>query len=132
LQVPIQRLANVINVYIGGMRNGRFTDADKRYDVRLRLLEAQRSSPNQTENVFVKSDAGKLVPLSDLTSREIVATLPIINRYNHLRKVEITANMAPDVSQGEAIARSHEIAEETKELALAEIGEAFAAKIGAL
>jgi multidrug efflux pump subunit AcrB len=126
LNVPIQRLANVINVYVGGMRNGRFTDLDKRYDVRLRLMEDQRASPDHTENVYVRSDMGKLVPLSDLTTRETIATLPVINRYNHLRKVEITANMAPDVAQGDAIVRSHEIAEETKELEIEDIKARFA------
>jgi HAE1 family hydrophobic/amphiphilic exporter-1 len=40
----------------------------------------------------------------------MVSTLPTINRYNHLRKVEITANVAPGISQGEAITRAHEIA----------------------
>src|SRR5262249_2080111 len=49
------------------------------------------------------------------TPREIDSTLPIINRYNHLRKVELTANMAPGVSQGEAIVRSQEIAEQVRE-----------------
>jgi len=115
LSVPVQRIANVLNVAVGGMRNGRFTDEQKRFDVRLRYLEAQRSSPDHTEGVYVRSEKNKLVPLSDLTKRETVATLPVINRYNHLRKVEITANMAPDVSQGEAIARSHAIAEQVRE-----------------
>ena len=36
-------------------------------------------------------------------------TLPVINRYNHQRKIEITANTAPGVSQGEAIRRCQEI-----------------------
>src|SRR5262249_8215438 len=75
----------------------------------------QRSSPYQLESLYVKNDAGKLVPLSDVCIWKTVSTLPVINRYNHLRKVEITANMAPGVSQGEAIARCHEIAEEVRE-----------------
>src|SRR5262249_24901525 len=65
--------------------------------------------------VYVKSDRGKLVPLRDVTKREVVSTLPIINRYNHLRKVELTANMATGVSQGEAIARCRELADEVRE-----------------
>src|SRR5204862_5682380 len=52
-----------------------------------------------------------LIAVKDVTTRKILSTLPIINRYNHLRKVELTANMAPGVSQGEAIARCREIAE---------------------
>jgi multidrug efflux pump subunit AcrB len=155
LGIPIQRLAFTLNVAFGGVRNGRFTDLDKRYDVRLRFLEQQRESPDQLDQLFVKTNSGQLVPLSDVTrarlpivpealallavapnagfpaglpwgglgfagskptsQREIESTLPIINRYNHLRKVELTANMAPGVSQGEAIARSQEIAEEVRE-----------------
>jgi HAE1 family hydrophobic/amphiphilic exporter-1 len=115
LGVPIQRLAYVLNVAFGGVRNGRFTEAGKRYDVRLRYLETQRDAPERIPDVYVKADTGKLVPLRDVTRVETVSTLPIINRYNHQRKVEITANMAPGVSQGEAIARSYAVAEDARE-----------------
>src|SRR5205823_14700761 len=88
---------------------------DRRYDIRLRYLEGQRTSPNQIDDLYVKSESGALVPLGDVTTRKVVSTLPVINRYNHLRKVELTANMAPGVSQGEAIARSSEIADQVRE-----------------
>lgn len=115
LGIPIQRLAFTLNIAFGGVRSGRFSDLDKRYDVRLRFLEQQRESPDLLDDLYVKSERGRLVPLRDVTKWETVSTLPIINRYNHLRKVEITANMAPGISQGEAIARSHEIADEVRE-----------------
>ena len=55
------------------------------------------------------------MPLADVTTRRMVSTLPVINRYNHLRKVELTANMADGVPQGEAIARCRALAEEVRE-----------------
>src|SRR5204862_2158674 len=76
LRLPVQRLAYAINVATGGQRNGRFTDRDKRYDVRLRYLEGQRSSPDHVDGVYVKTDAGVLVPLSDVVTRKTVSTLP--------------------------------------------------------
>jgi HAE1 family hydrophobic/amphiphilic exporter-1 len=115
LGIPVQRLAFTLNVAFGGVRNGRFTDQDKRYDVRVRTQEQHRESPDQLQYLYVKTDNNKLVPLSDLAESKMVSTLPMINRYNHLRKVELTANMAPGVSQGEAIVRSHEIAEEVRD-----------------
>jgi HAE1 family hydrophobic/amphiphilic exporter-1 len=115
LGIPVQRLAFTLNVAFGGVRNGRFTDLDKRYDVRVRNLEQQRESPDQLHDVYVKAASGKLVPLKDLAQLKVESTLPVINRHNHLRKVEITANMAPGVSQGEAIARSYEIAGEVRD-----------------
>jgi multidrug efflux pump subunit AcrB len=115
LGIPVQRLAYTLSVAFGGLRNGRFTDLDKRYDVRLRYLWTQRDTPPKLDELYLKTDAGRLVPLSDLASYETVSTLPVINRYNHLRKVELTANMAPGVSQGEAIAKAHAIAEEVRD-----------------
>ncbi len=113
--VPIQRLAFTVNVAIGGWRNGRFTEGDKRFDVRLRYLHDQRESPDQLADVYVKTDAGGMVPLRDLVRWETVSTLPVIARHNHARKVEITANVGFGYTQGEAVVRAHEIVEEVRE-----------------
>jgi multidrug efflux pump subunit AcrB len=111
MNVSVRRLAFVLGIGVGGFRNGRFTDGDRRYDIRLRYLENQRESPDQLDGLYVKNDQGRLIPIKDVTTRKTLSTLPIINRYNHLRKVELTANIAPGVSQGEAVQRSREIAE---------------------
>jgi HAE1 family hydrophobic/amphiphilic exporter-1 len=114
LGVPISRIAYAINVAFGGVRSGRFTDIDKRYDVRVRLLETQRSSPDQLDDLYVKNDAGKLVALRDVVKRETVSMLPVINRYNHMRKVQLTANTAPGVPQGESLSRALQIVDDVR------------------
>jgi len=111
LGVSVRRVAFTLGIGVGGFRNGRFTDGDRRYDIRLRYLELQRESPDQLDGLYVKNEQGRLIPVKDVTTRKTLSTLPIINRYNHLRKVELTANMAPGVSQGEAVQQSREIAE---------------------
>src|SRR6185369_13792671 len=69
-----------------------------------------------------------LVPVDDATIRETVSTLPVINRYNHERKIEITASPAHGVSQGEAIERCQEIIKQTlpPEAKVVELGNAQA------
>ncbi|MCS6852940.1 MAG: efflux RND transporter permease subunit [Gemmataceae bacterium] len=113
--VSIQRIALTLNAAFGGVRAGRFTDEGRRYDVRVRFLEGQRSSPDQLEKVCVKTEKGALVPLRDVVRWETVSTLPVINRYNHARKIELTANVVPGVSQGEAISRCLELAQAVRE-----------------
>jgi HAE1 family hydrophobic/amphiphilic exporter-1 len=115
LSVPVSRLAFNLNVAVGGVRTGRFTDEDRRHDVRLRFIELQRASPDQLDAIHVKSDKGMQVPLRDVTQRTIASTLPVIVRYNHMRKVELTANVAAGVTQGEAIAHCEQVAEEVRE-----------------
>jgi HAE1 family hydrophobic/amphiphilic exporter-1 len=113
LGVSMANLAYTINAAVGGVRVGRFTSNGKRYDIRVRLLESQRDSPGDVRSLYLRSTKGKLVSLAEVTEElQTIPTLPVINRYNHQRKVEITANMAPGVSQGVAIARCREIAEE--------------------
>lgn len=118
--VTTQRLAWTLNVAFGGVRMGRFTEGSRRRDVRVRLAEPERSSPDDIDSLYIRAGAetgapgAALVPMADLVSRKPVSTLPLIARYNHLRKVELTANMAPGVSQGEAITRAGQIARQTR------------------
>lgn len=113
--VSIQRIGFAINVAMGGFRAGRYTLGDRRYDVRLRLQAQERSSPDQLADVYVKSETGNLLPLRDLVTQNTISTLPTIHRYNHLRKVELTANTLPNISQGEAISRCALIAAEVRQ-----------------
>src|SRR5262249_50031011 len=110
--VPVGRIADTLSLWVGGQRVAKFTDRGRRYDVRVRLQLPQRASPDQLAPLVVRSADNRLVPLIDLATWKTVATLPVINRYNHQRKIEITASPAPGVSQGEAIERCQQIAEE--------------------
>ncbi|MCS6852939.1 MAG: efflux RND transporter permease subunit [Gemmataceae bacterium] len=108
--VPVGRLADSMALLVGGQRVGKYTDRGRRYDIRVRLRLQQRSSPDDLSPLNLRTQDGRLVPLSDVASYVTRATLPIINRYNHQRKIEITASPAPGVSQGEAIAACRAIA----------------------
>jgi len=101
-------LANSLSYHVGGQRIAKYTDSGRRYDVRLRVLRDQRSSPNQLDSILLRA-GDKQVPLLDVATIEVVPTLPVINRYNHQRMIEITANPAKNISQGEAIAKAQEI-----------------------
>src|SRR5205823_4209466 len=96
---------------------------------RVRLRLQQRASPDDLDILTLRAADNRLVPISDVASRVIISTLPVINRYNHQRKVEITASPAPGVSQGEAIERCRQVAERTlpsDEFQMVELGNAQA------
>jgi HAE1 family hydrophobic/amphiphilic exporter-1 len=129
LRVPVGRLADTTQLLVGGLRVGKFTDRGRRYDVRMRLKLPQRASPDHLGPLSVRAGDNNLVSLWDVTDHQIVSTLPVINRYNHQRKIEITANPGREVSQGEAIARSQEIVNEVlpkNEFTVVELGNAQA------
>jgi HAE1 family hydrophobic/amphiphilic exporter-1 len=113
---------------VGGQRVGKFTDRGRRYDVRVRLQAQDRATPGQLNPLTIRGRENRLLPLADLATYEIVSTLPVINRFNHQRKIQITASPAPGVSQGEAIAKCQQIAREVlpDEFSVVELGNAQA------
>lgn len=74
------------------------------YDVVLQAKPEQRATYSDLTNIFVRSErSGELVPLSNLVRLEDVAGPSTLNRYNRLRAVTITANLAPGYTLGEAL-----------------------------
>jgi HAE1 family hydrophobic/amphiphilic exporter-1 len=129
LGIPIGRLADSLSLYVGGQRVGKYTDQGSRYDVRVRLRLQQRATPEDLDVLTLRAADDQLVPLSDVASKVVVSTLPVINRYNHQRKIEITASPAPGVAQAEAIERSRAVAESVlpaDEFQVVELGNAQA------
>lgn len=127
--VPVGRLADSMGLLVGGQRVAKYTDRGRRYDVRVRLQLGQRGSPDQIAPLTLRSGDNRLVQVGDVASFRTVSTLPVINRYNHQRKIEITASPAHGVSQGEAIARCQEIVDQVlpeNECTVVELGNAQA------
>ncbi len=74
------------------------------YDVILQAREDQRATPQDLQNIYVRSEtSGQLIPLANLTRLETLAGPGTLNRYDRLRAVTISANLAPGYSLGEAL-----------------------------
>ena len=101
--VSILSIADTINAMVGGVRQGKFTAHGKRYDVRVRLDEVDRSNPADIKNMWVRNQFGEVVPLSDVVTAEVKPSLFSITRKNRERAVSIFANPASGHSQQEAL-----------------------------
>ena len=110
--VSILSIANTVNSMVGGVRAGKFTSNGKRYDIRVRLAEADRADPKDIDKMWVRNQTGELVPLSAVVTSEIKPTLFSITRKNRERAVSIFANPAPGHSQQEALNTVQKIGKE--------------------
>ena len=104
LGVSIEDVATTLNALVGGVRAGKYSSGGRRIDVRVRLLAAQRSSPEDIARLRVRSRSGELVPLSSLVTSEERPALQAITRLDRERAITVSANVAPGHSQGEALA----------------------------
>lgn len=110
--VGILPIADTINATVGGVRQGKFTSHGKRYDVRVRLAQADRSNPTDIQKLWVRNEFGELVPLSEVVTTNIKPSLSSITRKNRERAVTIYANPAVGHSQQEALAEVTKIAKQ--------------------
>jgi multidrug efflux pump subunit AcrB len=113
LGISMSDIGETINSAIGGQRVGKFKDKGRRFDIRVRLLAPQRQRPEDIGRLLVRTAGGGLVRLGDIVKIEQRPTLQAITRRDRERAITLTANVAPGVSQSDAIDRSMQLARES-------------------
>jgi multidrug efflux pump subunit AcrB len=101
--VTVDEVATTLNALVGGVRVGKYSSGGRRIDVRLKLLAAQRTRPEDIARLKVRTRSGALVPLSSLVTYTEQPALQAITRKDRERAISIFANVAPGHSQDEAI-----------------------------
>ena len=109
LGVPVQTIANTLNVLVGGQIVSRYKEAGEQYDVWLRADKAFRSNPQGLSSLTVPSPEAGPVQLGALTQPLETRGPSQINRLNRQRTVTILAH--PDqISLNDAMIQAKAIA----------------------
>ncbi|MEX2151655.1 MAG: efflux RND transporter permease subunit [Steroidobacteraceae bacterium] len=119
LGVSSEEIGSTLETMMGSRRVTTFVEDGEEYDVVLQAEPDDRASPSSLENLYVRSQrSGQLVPLSSLVTLSEVAEPGSLNRFNRLRAITLTANLAPGYTLGEALAWMEQAAaEELPEIA---------------
>jgi multidrug efflux pump len=95
---------------LGGRQVTRFKQNGKQYDVMVQVADVERTDPDDLSKIYVRGANGQMIQLSNLVDlRESVAPREL-GRMNQMRSADITANVAPGYSQGEALLALEEAA----------------------
>jgi hydrophobe/amphiphile efflux-1 (HAE1) family protein len=101
--VSMQTIGDTINAAVGGLRVAKFTQGDRRYDVRIRLEKEQRQDPSEIGDLLIRTQYGELLPLRNLAKIEVVPTLQTVTRRMRQRSISIFGNVSSQSSQAEAL-----------------------------
>jgi len=105
LGVPVGDIAQTLETMLGKRRVTTFVDRGEEYNVMLEGDEKQFQSPTDIDNVYVRArTTDKLIPLANMLHISENATSSRLNRYNRLRSITITANLADGYALGDALA----------------------------
>ena len=105
-----EETGRTIETLLGGRQVTRYEQAGEQYDVIVQMSDIDRTNPNDLNRIYVKSDAGALVPLANLVSITETVAPKELNHFNQLRSAEISANLAEGYSLAEGLAVMEEAA----------------------
>lgn len=114
LGVSVEAIGETLETLLASRRVTTFPKDGEEYDVILEADVHDFASSRDLEQVKVRSDnSGALISLANLVTFEEVAVSPSLNRYNRIRAVTLSANVADGYSLGEALAFLEQTARET-------------------
>jgi multidrug efflux pump len=104
LGVSTEEIGTTLETMMGSRRVTTFVEDGEEYDVVLQARPDDRAAPANLENLYVRSGRSQqLVPLSSLVTLTELAEPGTLNRFNRLRAITISANLASGYTLGEAI-----------------------------
>jgi len=102
LGVSVSDVGRTLETMLGQRRVTTFIDRGEEYDVILKGTKADFKDPTDISNIYLKSRSGELVPLDSLISLKEEATASRLNRYNRMRAITLSANLADGYTLEEA------------------------------
>jgi multidrug efflux pump len=111
--VTVEEIGSTLQTMLGSRRVTTFLSRGEEYDVIIEGLRSEQSSPNDVENIHVRSSrTGALVPLASVMTIREIADSASPNRYNRMRAITIEAGLAPGVRLGSALEEMQALAAE--------------------
>lgn len=116
LGISISQIGRTLESMLGQRRVTTFIDRGEEYDVILKGTKADFSDPKNISSIYLKSRNNDLVPLDSLIAIDEQATAARLNRYNRMRAITISANLAADYSLAEALDFLNQVAMEENDI----------------
>jgi len=112
LGVPVDELFDTLAATLGSYYVNDFTKSGRAWQVLMSAESGYRKRPDDIGRVWVRSQAGEMVPVSALASVRFASGPETLDRFNNLPAVKLFGQGAPGVSSGQAIAEVERIAAE--------------------
>src|SRR5690606_29348392 len=104
LGVSLTAVGRTLETMMGSRVVTTFLDRGEAYNVILQAREAARASPDDLNNIYVRSaTTNTLVPLSNLVKVSETAGARELKRFDRLRSITISAHLNPGYSLGDAL-----------------------------
>lgn len=127
LGVPVNQVFDAMQSTFGALYVNDFNKFGRIFKVQLQSEADFRSRVGDLKNVFVRSSAGAMIPLTALVTVEQTTGPETMERFNVFPAAKLVGNPAPGYSSGEALNAMEAVAKEVlpEDYTLAWTGSAF-------
>jgi len=113
LGVPVPNVYQELQAYYGSAYVSQFTQYGRIWQVIMQSDALFRDNPDDFNQIYLKSNDGKNVPVSAMATIRYVPGPNLLTRYNGFPAAKISGNAAHGYSSGQAISAMEEVARET-------------------
>jgi len=110
LGVSISDVYNTMQTFLGSRYVNDFTIYGRNFHVVAQADTLFRGDIKNMDQYYVRNQAGRLLPLSVLTTSRVIENAPVISHFNLFRSAEINGTPKQDYSSGQAIQALQEVA----------------------
>jgi HAE1 family hydrophobic/amphiphilic exporter-1 len=110
LRVPLENVFSTLQGFLGSSFVNLFNKFNQIFQVYIQAESEYRINPQDIESLYVRNQAGGMVPLGTLLSAERTQGSELITRYNLYPAAPIFGAAAPGFSSGEALALMEKLA----------------------
>jgi HAE1 family hydrophobic/amphiphilic exporter-1 len=110
LGVSISDVYNTMQTFLGSRYVNDFTIYGRNFHVVAQADTSFRGDIRDMDQYYVRNQAGQLLPLSVLTTYQVIENAPVISHFNLFRSAEINGTPKPGYSSGQAIEALQEAA----------------------
>jgi HAE1 family hydrophobic/amphiphilic exporter-1 len=110
LQIPISQITDALQVFMGSVYVNDFDFNNRSYRVYLQADQRYRSEAKDMRSYYLRSDAGKMIPLDNVVEIQQTANPQVITHFNLFRSAEISGSTARGLSSGQGLAAMEAVA----------------------
>jgi len=110
LKVPVSRIFSTLQYQLGAGYVNDFNLHGRTYQVKVQAQAPYRDDLADIDRLYVKSDEGRMVPMTSLATRTTILGPQLVSRYNQYAATQLNGSAAPGFSSGQAMAAMERLA----------------------
>ena len=112
LGLDVSAVGRTLETLLGGRQVTRFEMNGEQFDVYVQLAAEDRASPTTLSTIFLRGAQNEMIQLSNVVQVKESVAPKELKRFNQLRAVTISANIAPGYAVGDGLAALEAAAKE--------------------